>query len=1395
MNIVKIKRPLNFLTPDIMRFSLKLLTAIISILTFINDSFAFRPVIRDELSNLSVRAVAEDARGCIWIATANGLCKRYGNEYRIYFGNISDETTVPSNAITNLYKDHDGALFVATDIGIVSLDDGSRIFKRYQPDSEQKNFAVYGFIEFAGRLFCYGEHGLYEISKAAGTLTHRVKTEGQQITSATVGPDKKLWLSNGNAFTAVDSTMKIASRMGFDPSDRVNTMTTFGNRILLGTQHGISELDPVTQGVTQTVLTRKAEVNRILQIAPNVLLLATGNIGVIAYDRATGKTGHAYGNIDFSGLGSTEINNIYRDRNNNIWVSTFDRGEFVMSGQHGLFNADRLRTDALRDNFVTRATTDSYGNLWTGTRAHGIAVLPKNSTKPIYLNSSNVPELRAYLHDFVQELSFDSEGRLWAGYNNYIIVCRPKYNAEGIPTGIEMLKTFPFFVDAVSISEDSLGRVWVGTGSNGLFIFDKELNTIRTITTPLVKQNNITRSIPYDSQHMLISAFSDNLYLVDINTFSLQTFHVSDTRASQNAIDLLIDKGKNIWIGTYRHGLFRVDAKTKLAKPCLPDDTYADIVALAVGASGDIWGSSSYGIYRFSPDGKLRNMFTRSNGLGGNQFHEKCVTTLPDGSIIFGGNSGIDQIAPSLNKEDPIGTRIPLMLRNFSIVSDSENKIVDQMGDRDISDVSNISLAHNDNSIIIDFFGADYTPSSNIEYAYKLGGLDKDFIFSDSHTRASYSNLDPGEYSFYVKARRKGHDWQEPVKLMDIKVKPNPWFSVPARITYIIIFLTFIIFANWFYLHYKLIKQKFSLSEERMRHEKEIQKNRVQFFTNISHELRTPLTLICGPAKQLSSNHRNMTPEQIDQSLGFINGNIERLLTLIDQLLSFRRVNTETLPLKVSHSDLSSQLKSLALLYGEYASEHNLEIKLEIPEDGSASNLTYDTDKVEKIVSNLMVNAVKYSKEKGTIHMDLEILDHPDISGLDPSLTYASITIADEGKGVDDEDLPKIFLPFKRILKLDNAKTEGYGIGLNFVKHLVKEHRGILRTSRNEKGGMTFTIILPVSESAFQSSEFMELEAQVRQSDGSVTHDIPENKVEKPSGVADDIDDLEDDEAINEEILISDEDEDEQTLPKLLVVEDNESLNTFIASLFADKYSVLQAYDGSTGLQIAMEETPDIIISDIKMPGDIDGYTLCREIKQNPSTCHLPVVLLTAKTLDENKIHGYECGADAYLCKPFSPDVLVACINNLAAKRQQNASLVLANAGHTDGETPIVSNVEQDLSPLDKRFLEKLYAYLESNLDNSELNVNMLGRELGFSRTNFYRKVKALTGVSPTDLLRVYRLNRAAELLLTREFTVGEVADKIGFVSQSHFSSLFRKHFGVSPRAYVAGHFPQYNPN
>lgn len=521
-----------------------------------------------------------------------------------------------------------------------------------------------------------------------------------------------------------------------------------------------------------------------------------------------------------------------------------------------------------------------------------------------------------------------------------------------------------------------------------------------------------------------------------------------------------------------------------------------------------------------------------------------------------------------------------------------------------------------------------------------------------------------------------------------------------------------------------------------------------------------------------------MNEKQIKESFDFIDSNVERLMTLINQLLSFRRVSNETLPLQVARGDIGSQLESMAKLYTVYASENCVTINLEKPE-ADRIMVTYDSDKVEKIVSNLIVNAIKYSSDKGVITLRLELVKHPAEFDSSNDFTYAQISVSDNGRGMKEEDIPKIFQPFKRLLGIDNPKkAEGFGIGLNFVAHLVKEHKGIIRTVKNPGGGMTFTVVFPACDEAFALSEF-------RSSISDITpeNSVPADRIEEKS---------EKEEALNEDIaqLIGDADAEEMR-SKIMIIDDNASLNTFVANLFRDRFTVIQAYSGEEGLEKAVNECPDIIISDVLMPGDIDGIELCRRIKSDSSTSHIPVILLTAKILDEHKIQGYNCGADAYLCKPFSPEVLIARVNNLNVKRTRQATLILASAGLSDQPLKPQDNEEQ-LSPLDKKFLEKLYAYIENSLDNCDLNVNMLGRELGFSRTNFYRKVKALTGISPNDLLRVYRLNRAAEILLTREYTVGEVGERTGFGNQSHFSSLFKKHFGVSPRAYVTNHFSQY---
>lgn len=1358
------------------------------------SSQAAMPVSRSELSNHCVTDIEQDSCGFIWIGTSNGLCKSFGSEYKIYFADADDPTTIPTNQIRDLYTDRTGRLWVLTTGGICSLDPDKKSFRRYtiagQPDEEVSGL---GLIEFADRLLSYGDKGLYEIDVDNATLKHVVGINGPATRKAVIGPGGRLWLTNGNTLMSVDKNLKPTSHLTFNNENLIVAMACDSSRIFLGTPSGVKILNPKNLAVTPTNLGSDYEVNNLLPLPDGHLIVSTGNRGVIVYDPATGKIGKTYRSIDFGELETEEINKVFVDRDNNFWVATFDKGIAQFTDRAGMFNVNHALTQAFRNEFVTRVIVDKNDNLWVGTRYNGIAFYDRKHKTKRDLNSHTVPGLSAFVNDFVQSMKLDDQGCLWVGYNNSLIVCDTDENG-----GISIIKKFPFYTSVVCMAQDSKGRMWVSTDNRGLGVIDENFDIIHNVGTPTIHSNNITKVIPFDKDHMLFSAFSDNLYLIDINSLTVKELpRNSDNNFKlDSAIDLYLDRDNNLWIGTYNNGLLRRDAKTGQISNCLGLQS-DDLVALCQDRKGDIWASSSYGIYRFDNQGNLSSTYLTRDGLGGNQFHEKSVAESPGGQIYFGGNAGIEVISPSNYKD--ISRRIPLYLTGMTIMPGNRPALTGDMADRAEQSVSELTLDHADNSINFEFFGINYDAGSYLEYAYMLKGQDKDYIDLNTYNRATYSNLSAGDYEFWVKTRYKDGEWQDPVKLLSLTVKPSPWATPWAIAGYIIIFFILILLINRAYLRYRLVKQKYVLSNERMEQEKRIAANKLNFFTNISHELRTPLTLICGPAKHLKQNYEKMSPEQVGDSLEFIDSNIERLMTLINQLLNFRRVNNETLPLKVAESNLGKQLDALASLYNIYAGEKGINIHLARP-DLKYLNLTYDSDKIEKIVSNLIVNAIKFSPDNADIQLKLELTDcPPEISPSDSNL-YACISVTDHGSGIADKDIPKIFQPFKRLLGLSEKKAEGFGIGLNFVVHLVKEHKGIIRTSKNPEGGMTFTVILPVSPDAFQQSEYRHgvtdfpLASEV--DINPVRTDEPAAPVagQSVSDHASDEYHIDSNSDPDDDAEFSDIDENESELPKMLIVEDNVALNTFLQNLFNDKYNVIQAYNGDDGLRKAFDEYPDIIISDILMPGEIDGFELCRRVKNNNPTSHIPVILMTAKALDENKIEGYNCGADAYICKPFNPDVLSALVSNLIQRLERQKSYILSTAGssaeNAEGDQQVPA---EELAPLDKKFLEKLYSYIDKSLDNCELNVNLLGKELGFSRTNFYRKVKALTGISPNDLLRVYRLNRAAELLLTREYTIGEVGERTGFGNQSHFSSLFKKHFGVSPRTYVANRFSSSN--
>lgn len=481
------------------------------------SSQAAVPVTRSELSNHCVTDIEQDSCGFIWIATSNGLCKSFGSEYKIYFADSDDRSTIPTNQIRDLYTDRTGRLWVTTTGGICSLDPDKKSFRRYTVAGHPENdVSGLGFIEFADRLFTYGDKGLYEINPDSATMRLVVGIEGAATRKAVIGPDRKLWLTNGNTLMSVDSHLKPTSHLTFDNENLIVALAADSDCIYLGTPRGVKILNPKNLAVTPTNLGSNYEVNNLLPLPDGHIIVSTGNRGVIVYRPSTGKIGKTYRSIDFGELDTDEITKVFVDRDNNFWVATFDKGVAQFTDRAGMFNVNHSLTQAFRNEFVTRVIVDENDNLWVGTRYNGISFYDRKTKTKHDLNSHTVAGLSAFVNDFVQSMKFDSQGRLWVGYNNSLIVCRVDDNG-----GISIIKKFPFYTSVVCMAEDSKGRMWVSTDNRGLCVIDGDFEIIHTIGTPTIRSNNITKVIPFDKNHMLFSAFSDNLYLIDVNSLTV----------------------------------------------------------------------------------------------------------------------------------------------------------------------------------------------------------------------------------------------------------------------------------------------------------------------------------------------------------------------------------------------------------------------------------------------------------------------------------------------------------------------------------------------------------------------------------------------------------------------------------------------------------------------------------------------------------------------------------------------------------------------------------------------------------------------------------------------------------------------------------------------------------
>ena len=1289
-------------------------------------------VLAQELSNSRVQCIAEDASGQLWIGTFRGLNRYDGHEYHQYF--CADDTMgLPDNQIKDILCDRKGRLWVATVNGIcryTRMDCFERIGAKttnlnIQKLLEDRRGRVYAYNGTDVMLYDDGLKAFHPI--ISRQLAGKQWAWGNCIIDAAgdilITESRQLLLYDGTTFKQkqvfpLDGTPNIFySEM---LSNGLMILSGYGQIILFDTKsRRMVPLDPAIEA-------RLTAHNSIIQtarlLANNTILLSTSKNGVFELNLLAKE-------LKALPVASGLVTQIFQDSRQNVWMGTYDKGLFADYYYKEKFGgSDNYLNRAIDHSSVLALAMDRQQNLWISTLLKGIFVYHCYAQKAEAIPLEGLPsgeQKNAITHIFC-----DRDGYLWLSTGSMVLKCRYDGSRLAILSQTPALGVMDF-------EQTDDGVVWASTSSNDIVGFPSS-------GAPVMKQAFnadfcfIPSLLRLSDGQLLISAFFQKILKMNPQTGKFSELDIPSMaqcirRSVYIPTDMIQDSKGDVWIGTVSNGLLRYNLKTN-EMTRVAGISCSDVGSIEEDVQGNIWVATMKGLNRWDrKTGRITSLY-KADGIAGDEFVDRASCQLPNGCLVFGSTDGITMFNPA-----DIDTlrQIPLKFSHLKI----HNHLVRPSADGSIEAVldscQEVRLRHDENSFSISYTALDFGEYERVHYYYKLDGFDRDWIDAGNNHSASYANLPSGHYTFRVKATDNASDERfSDERTLSIAVAPSPanaWWAW-------LIYLSLASALAWYFYRNarRVVIARRAARQAQMEKEQELRTNQMNmsFFANIAHEFRTPLTMVAGPVGQLVRSG-NLSGE--DRSLlSVAQRSIQRMFKLVNQLMDFNKLENDTLRLHVEQTDVAKAMNDICDTFEFNAREKGITIA----RIGMADVLQAwtDGDKLEKIVSNLLSNALKFTPRGGRIDVSLDVAEG-----------QVKACVADTGKGVPEGQRENIF---KRYYQLDNQTKAilnyGTGIGLYFARRLAELHHGSLTVdNRTEGTGAVFTLVYPMAETAYAEAERRPLA-----SDGLADFRV----IDTP--------------AVQQSVRESHQSEDDR--PTILIVDDDTEIINYMRLLFSQDYRLITCLDAETALEEMRAEEPNIVLSDVAMPGK-DGYQLCQEIKQDIQLSHIPVILVTAKVTAENQVEGLNVGADAYVTKPFDPAVLSALIQSQLKNRERVRKL-LTNATTTEGE-----GVDNALSEQDKHFMEELYKLMEEELSNSELDVTRITKMLYISRTKLYYKIKGLTGETPSNFFRTYKLNRAAELLKGGRYTVSEIADKCGFSTQSHFSVVFKKQFGVTP--------------
>ena len=1326
-----------------------LLSLIFSLLSWAANGrpYYFRHYRNDNgLTNNTVMSCIQDRRDFIWFGTKEGLTRFDGFQFKIFIHNPSVSNSLLNNFITAICEDGNGWIWIGTPEGICYYMPDNDCFGTIGSEDLKIGEIVYDVIADKNNfIWIATPSAIFKYNKESKKLSSYPAGEYFSPRNIDLTNAGDVWFSatNGKIYkydARIDNFTgyNILTEKEISTSVRLENILDAGiyGLIVASDKEGLRLFEPNTGKVTTLFEKDNIWQNiiiRTIYLFNEEEIWIGSESGIYIYNL---KTGYVESlkmvPTDPLSLSNNAIRSITKDREGGVWIGTFYGGVNYLPQENKLFEKfyPTGLSGALNGNVVREIRADSYGNIWIGTEDAGLIKLDHQTG--LFSGFTEGGNNHAGIDSRnIQGLTVDNDD-LWIGtYDNGIYVLnipteKIKNHFE-LKDGTSGLKTNSF----ITFLKAADGTIYAGSAT-GLYQFYRETSSFRFLDN--VAAGTFIHALFEDhNRNIWIGTYGRGLFKYDRSSGICKKI-LSDKGdyeglSHEYVTSIFEDNSHKIWFTTEGNGFSYVDGETEEITRYIPgkDIDFSIYSAMLQDGYGNLWITSTRGLLRFDPALNKYTTYTKEDGLLDNTFSYNSAYQDKNGKMYFGTVSGFMSFYPADIKENTFNP--PVYFTGFQV--NGKEYIVNSTGSSDFRSVlvtNRISLKHNQSSFSIDFVSPSFTSPGLTRYKYRMEGSDPDWVLISGNRKVYYTNLSHGDYRFRVLSSSDGNTWSANEAHLDIRISPPIWLSVPAYALYLIIsaFISYMLIS--FYTKKNALEHQRKIDMIETGKEKEILNAKINFFTNITHEVRTPLTLIKGPLdKILKSGFENS--KDTEDNLLIIKRNTDRLLSLTDQLLDFRKTEKEMFKLNFIRTDICELVESTFNLFLPYSEEKLISVNLHSPV--KQYYLAVDREAVTKILTNLLSNALKFAESKVDLYLEPETEKD----------NIIRIRVNSDGKIIPKEFSEKIFEPFYQV-DFKKPGEKGTGLGLSLARSLAELHHGRLFLDTNVRQLNSFALELTKYQEESISSNVDESDAP-----NTVEH----HEFEIFGSL-------------------------ENTCPNILLVEDEIEMGKFIAKEISGDYNVILTQNGDEALKALKKYNIILVVSDVVMPG-INGYELCRQIKSNIEFSHIPVILLTATIHLNARIEGLDSGADAYIEKPFSTELLMAQIVNLIRNRSLDRQNFI--------NSPLAHFKSVAVNKTDEEFLKKLNSVLIDNISENDLNVERIADIMGISVSTLYRKVKALTDLNSVEYIRLARLKKAAELLSEGNFRINEISYLVGFSSPSYFATSFQKQFGISPSQFI----------